>query len=136
MSIVLQPHAEERLHSNEMIWLTTVRPDGRPRSVPLWFLWENATVLIFSKPNDQKIRNLRQNHFVTLALDDTKNGQDVVILEGTAELLGRGDGSAALQAYGEKYSEGLRSLGVTAEQFTMLYSQPIRVTPIRLIRGQ
>jgi PPOX class probable F420-dependent enzyme len=131
MSITIQPHIEERLRSNEMVWLTTVRSDGRPHSVPVWFLWDGATVLIWSKPNTQKIRNLRQNHYVTLALDDTKKG--VVILEGTAELLGRGDGSVTLQAYGEKYSEGLRRIGRTAEEFTRLYSQPIRVIPVRLI---
>ena len=134
MSITIQPHIEEWLRSNEMVWLTTVRSDGRPHSVPVWFLWDGATVLIWSKPNTQKIRNLRQNHSVTLAFDDTKKG--VVILEGTAELLGRGDGSVTLQAYGEKYREGLQRIGVTAEQFTMLYSQPIRVTPVRLVTGQ
>jgi hypothetical protein len=71
-----------------------------------------------------------------LALDDTKNGRDVVILEGTAELLERGEGREVLEAYGEKYREGLQNIGVTAEQFTMLYSQSIRVTPVRLITGQ
>ncbi len=131
MSITIQPHIEERLRSNEMVWLTTARSDGRPHSVPVWFLWDGATVLIWSKPNTQKIRNLRQNHSVTLALDDTKKG--VVILEGTAELLGRGDGNVTLQDYSEKYSEGLRRIGRTAEEFTRLYSQPIRVTPVRLI---
>jgi PPOX class probable F420-dependent enzyme len=134
MSITIQPHIEERLRSNEMVWLTTVRPDGRPHSVPVWFLWEGATVLIWSKPNTQKIHNLRQNHSVTLALDDTKKG--VVILEGTAELLGRGDASERLQTYGEKYREGLGRIGRTAEELTTLYSQPIRVTPIRLITWQ
>jgi PPOX class probable F420-dependent enzyme len=134
MSVVLQPHVEERLRSNEMIWLVTVRPDGRPHSIPVWFLWESATILIFSKRNSQKIRNLRQNPSVTLTLDDTKKG--VVILEGTAELLGQGEGREALQAYGEKYREGLRRIGVTVEAFTTLYSQPIRVTPVRLITGQ
>jgi hypothetical protein len=48
---------------------------------------------------------------------------------------GQGDGSAALQAYGEKYREGLGRIGVTVEAFTTLYSQPIRVTPVRLITG-
>jgi len=135
MFVTIQPHVEERLRSDEMVWLTTVRPDGRPHSIPVWFLWDGATVLIWSKPNTQKIRNLRQHHSVTLALDDTKKG--VVILEGTAELLGRGDGSVTLQAYGEKYSEGLRRIiGRTAEEFTTLYSQPIRVTPVRLITWQ
>lgn len=119
MSVVLQPHVEERLRSDEMLWLTTVRPDGRPHSIPVWFLWESATTLIFSKPNTQKIRNLRQSPYVTLALDDTKKG--VVILEGTAELLGQRDASVTLQAYGEKYREGLRRIGVTVEAFTTLY---------------
>ena len=133
MSVVLQPHVEERLRSDEMVWLSTVRPDGRPHSIPVWFLWESATLLIFSQPNTQKIRNLRKNPSVTLALDDTKKG--VVILEGKAELLGQGDASVTLQAYGEKYREGLRRIGRTAKEFTMLYSQPIRVTPVRLITG-
>ncbi len=133
MSVVLQSHVEERLCSDEMVWLSTVRPDGRPHSIPVWFLWESATLLIFSQPNTQKIRNLRKNPSVTLALDDTKKG--VVILEGTAELLGQGDASVTLQAYGEKYREGLRRIGRTAKEFTMLYSQPIRVTPVRLITG-
>ena len=136
MSVVLQPHVEERLRSDRMVWLTTVRPNGRPHTIPVWFIWENATILIFSKVKTQKVRNLHQNHSVMLALDDTKNGRDVVILEGTAELLERGEGHDALEAYSEKYREGLQRIGVTAEQFTMLYSQPIRVTPIRLITGQ
>jgi PPOX class probable F420-dependent enzyme len=136
MAIILNPHVEERLRSDEMAWLITVRPAGRPHSVPVWFLWEGVTLLIFSKPNTQKIRNLRQNQYATVTLDDTKGGQDVVILEGTAVLLERGEGREALQAYGQKYREGLQRIGVTAEQFTMLYSQPIRITPARLITGQ
>ncbi len=133
MAVILNPDVEERLHSDEMIWLITVRPDGRPHSVSVWFLWEGTTLLIFSKPKTQKIRNLRQNQYVTVALDDTKNGQDVVILEGTAVVSQREKALEALQAYSEKYREGLQRLGVTAEQFTMLYSQPIHITPTRLI---
>ena len=136
MTIVLQSHAEERLQSNRMAWLTTVRPDGRPHTAPVWFLWDGITLLIFSKANTQKIRNLRQNRSVMLALDDTQNGSDVVMLEGNAELLQRTEGLEALPAYSEKYRDGLQSIGVTAEQFTMLYSQLIRITPTRLITGQ
>ncbi len=136
MSVVLQPHVEERLRSDKMIWLTTIRPNGCPHTVPVWFVWENAMILIFSQAQAQKVRNLRQNRAVILALDDTKNGQDVVILEGTAQLLERGEGRELLDAYSEKYREGLQRIGITAEQFTMLYSQPIRVTPARLIAGR
>jgi hypothetical protein len=30
--------AEERLRNEGVAWLATVRPDGQPRSVPVWFL--------------------------------------------------------------------------------------------------
>ncbi|GHO49592.1 TIGR03667 family PPOX class F420-dependent oxidoreductase [Ktedonospora formicarum] len=136
MSVVLQSHVEERLRTNKMAWLTTVRPDGRPHTVPVWFLWEGATLLIWSKPHTRKIANLCQNPSVTLALDDTQNGFDVVVLEGTAKLLGKGEGSEAVRAYGEKYHEGLQRIGVPAEAFVMLYSQPIRITPTRAFTGQ
>jgi PPOX class probable F420-dependent enzyme len=71
-------HIDERLRSNIMIWLNTVRADGRPHSAAVWFLWDGKAFLIFSRPNNQKIRNLRQNSNVLLALDDTKNGSDVI----------------------------------------------------------
>src|SRR5260370_9499536 len=99
MSVVLQPHVEERLPSDRMVWLTTVRLNGRPHTIPVWFLWEHATILILSKVKTQKERTLHQNHSVMLALDDTKHGRQVVILEGTAELLERGSGSEELDAY-------------------------------------
>ena len=74
-------HAGQRSHTNIIGWLTTVGSDGRPYTVPVWFLWDGNAVLIFSQPRKQKIRNLRTNARVTLALDDTKQGEDVVIVE-------------------------------------------------------
>jgi hypothetical protein len=32
--------AEDRLRSEEIAWLTTVRLDGQPQSVPVRFLWD------------------------------------------------------------------------------------------------
>jgi len=40
-------HVEARLRSKLMAWLTTVRPDGRPESVPVWFLVrDDETILV------------------------------------------------------------------------------------------
>jgi len=133
MSFIIQAPAQERLRTDEIIWLTTVRRDGRPHNVPVWFLWEGETIVIFSKPNNQKVRNLRHNPHVVLALDDAK--RSVVILEGTAQLLERGDADAILPAYDEKYRTGLHNLGLTAALFTRLYSQPIRITLTRALTG-
>ena len=71
-------HVEQRLREEPIVWFTTVRPDGRPHTVPVWFLWDGETFLIFSQPGNLKIRNLQRNPHITLALDGTKQGGDVV----------------------------------------------------------
>jgi hypothetical protein len=45
-------HAEQRLQSNRIAWLTTVGGDGRPYTVPIGFVWEGQTLLIFSQPKN------------------------------------------------------------------------------------
>ena len=124
-------HAEQRLRSNIIAWLTTVGSDGRPYTVPIWFLWDGNTVLMFSQPQKQKIRNLRKNARVTLALDDTKQGDDVVIVEGTAELLDNPEISVMLPAYVEKYGALIQDMGWTPESMAADYSLGIRVTPTK-----
>lgn len=96
-------HAEERLRTDQIAWIGTVRPDGRPHLVPIWFLWEGESVLFFSK-EDQKIRNLTQNPRATLSLDDTKFGGDVVLMEAEAELLARPSAEVVPPAYFEKFA--------------------------------
>ena len=124
-------HAEQRLRSNIIAWLTTVGSDGRPYTSPVWFLWDGQTILIFSQPNRQKIRNLRKNARVTLALDDTQEGDDVVIVEGTAELVDDPGLSAVLPAFADKYRERLKGMDWTPEDMAADYSQAILVTPTK-----
>ena len=124
-------HAEQRLRTNIIGWLTTVGSDGRPYTVPVWFLWDGNTVLIFSQPQKQKIRNLRNNARVTLALDDTKEGEDVVIVEGTAELLENPEISVMLPEYVQKYGAMMQDMGWTPASMAADYSRGIRVTPTK-----
>jgi PPOX class probable F420-dependent enzyme len=139
----LNAHVEQRLRTDWWIWLITVRPDGRPHAVTVGFFWDGQTFLIFSQPNKQKLRNVRHNPHVTLALDGTgKMGDDVVVVEGTAELLTETSLSImrANPAIEEKY-EGWKQLLHEAGwdrdwQATFAdYSQPIRVTPSRFLAG-
>ncbi len=124
-------HIDERLRSSLIIWLGSVRPDGRPHLVPVWFLWDGATILIFSEPGNQKIRNLQANPSVILAVDDTRGGDDVVEIEGQAELLLPGTVAATMSAYAEKYGSQFSTM--TLQEMAAMYSQAIRITPTRLI---
>ncbi len=128
-----QAHINERLRAEPVIWLATVRPDGRPHLVPVWFLWDGETILIFSQPNNQKIHNLRAHPAVTLALEAANEGEDVAILEGRARLVGPDDIQASAPDYVAKYESGMAELGMTWDTMSASYSQPIRVTPSRLV---
>ncbi len=124
-------HILERLEHDVIIWLASVRPDGRPHLVPVWFLWEEpGTLLVFSQPN-QKVRNLREHPAVTLALDDTNNGDDGVIIEGVATLLPTGVVTTELPAYAQKYGGRMAEIGMTPAQMAKSYSQAIRITPTK-----
>jgi PPOX class probable F420-dependent enzyme len=127
-------HVEERLRNDPIIWLSSVRPDGRPHIVPVSFLWDGKSILIFSQPHSQKIRNIRHNPNVMLALDDTKGGDDVVMFEGKAELLNETTANTPTAAYATKYDSMLRSMGWDVATMAADYSQPIRITPTRFIR--
>src|SRR3954451_16796694 len=75
-------HIAARLRHEPIIWLSSVRPDGRPHLVPVWFWWDGAAILFFSKPDAQKVRNLRHSPHVMLALDSADEGEDIVLLAG------------------------------------------------------
>jgi PPOX class probable F420-dependent enzyme len=125
-------HILERLQKDEVIWLNSVRPDGRPHAVIVWFLWDNDTVLVFSRPVNQKIRNISNNANVVLAFDDSKNGADPITIDGTATLLPAGDLDTTYPAYIAKYGEGMKRIGYTPEQMAAAYSQGIRIVLTRV----
>ena len=51
-------HADRRLRSEQVAWLTTVRADGQAQSSPVWFLWDGDSFLLYSQPDAQKLRNV------------------------------------------------------------------------------
>jgi hypothetical protein len=66
-----------------------------------------------------------------MALDDTKGGTDMVLFEGTAELLDEGSMPSLTPAYAAKYQSHLDQFKWTPESMAAEYSQPIRITPTR-----
>ncbi len=128
-----QAHIDERLRSETIVWLNSVRPDGRPHSVAVWFLWDGSSFLIFSKPNNQKLRNIAYNPSVVLALDDTRKGADPIAIEGQAELLPQKTRDLMSEDYAQKYAPQIQRSGWKPESMAAEYSEPIRITPTKVI---
>jgi PPOX class probable F420-dependent enzyme len=124
-------HIDQRLREDIVIWLGSVRPDGHPHLALVWFLWNGKDVLIFSKPDRQKIRNVGRNPHVVLALDNTAAGLDPITLEGKAELLDDPTVNTTLPEYVAKYGAHIRGIGYTPVEMAGVYSQAIRITPAK-----
>ena len=81
---MLTPETTQRLQTEANIWLATVRPDGQPHLVPLWFAWHEGQIFLCTRPGSIKMRNLAHNPLVALSLE---SGTSPLICEGRAALI-------------------------------------------------
>ena len=121
-----------RLREERVIWLTTVRPDLTPQPSLVWFLWEAGTLLIYSKQNMPKLRNIEQNPTVALNLDSDGRGGNVVVFTATAIIDRQAPSLDQIAAYVEKYAENIARMNMSPASFAHMYSVPIRVAPASL----
>jgi PPOX class probable F420-dependent enzyme len=120
---------ERFLVEEPIVWLSTVRPDGGPHIVPIWFWWDGAAILVFSKPDAQKVRNLRARSSVMLALGDAEDDFDVGMIRGAAELLDQRTSEVMPAAHLDKYRDRMTAIGLDADSYAATYSQVIRIVP-------
>ena len=78
--------AEERLAGSHDYWLTSLWPDGRPHSMPVWGAWDGEALWFSSGRRSRKARNLAADPRCIVTTDDPK---DPVVVEGRAELVVR-----------------------------------------------
>jgi len=121
------------LRDEPIVWLSSVRPDGRPHLVPIWFSWDGREILIASKPNAQKIRNVRANPMVMLALGEAEDDFDVGLLEGQAQLLDAPADAVLPASHLVKYRRQMSAIGLSPTEFLATYSQVIRIVPTRYL---
>src|SRR5690242_2741036 len=111
MAVLINAKVEEKLKQAYVIWFTTVRADGTPQPTPVWFIWQNGEFLIYSEPQAQKLRNIRQNPHVSLNLNSDNEANEYVVIMGEARIDEDYTPSYKVPAYFEKYQEGIQGLG-------------------------
>jgi PPOX class probable F420-dependent enzyme len=127
------PAIDERLRSEPTVWLSSTRPDGRPHVVPVWFNWDGSVFDLFSKPNAQKVRNLREHADVMLAVGQPNEAFEVELVEGTATVLPDPTVEVIAPTMFEKYADLMARAALDRQTFVTTYSQPVRITPIRFL---
>ncbi len=96
---------EPRLVESKHYWLSTVRPDGRPHSIPRWGVWLDEKFYYDGSPATRHARNAEANPACTLTLED---GLRPVIIEGTSHAT-RADGELGLSlsaAFAKYHADG------------------------------
>ena len=96
---------EGHLIDDQVVWLTTVTPGGRPAPRPVWFMWDGSTVLIYSLPDGAKLRHIAGNEHVSLHFNCTPGGGDVVVISGRAEVLSAAPPPCEIDGMLDKYRE-------------------------------
>jgi PPOX class probable F420-dependent enzyme len=64
--------------------LATVRADGRPHVVPVWFHMDGNTLIFTTGQNTVKAKNIRHNSQISLCVDDEIPPYAYMMIEGTA----------------------------------------------------
>ncbi len=121
-----------RLHEEQIFWLTTVTADGTPQPNPVWFIWEDGTFLIYTQPSAYRLKNIARNPRVSVNLQATPDGGEVVVFTGQAYIDTNAPPVAKNQAYVEKYAQGIRSIDMTPESMSASYSVPLRIRPEKM----
>jgi PPOX class probable F420-dependent enzyme len=73
-------------HGTRTAKLSTVREDGRPHVVPVWFVLDGDDLLFTTGARSVKARSMRRDGRVALCVDDERPPYAFVMLEGRAEL--------------------------------------------------
>lgn len=125
--------AEACLRTALIVWLSTVRPDGRPHLVPIWFWWDGTSILIATKPHARKVANLRAAPDCMVAIGDAAANFDVALIEARAEIVETTTGDLLEAGLFAKYRALMAEVGLTRATFEALYSQVVRITPTRCL---
>jgi PPOX class probable F420-dependent enzyme len=128
--------ALDKLEHDLIAWFTTIGANGEPHSVPVWFLWRDGSLLVMSEPHTAKVKHVRRGSPVLVHLEGGEFGNDVVVLNGTAEISDR----AAVEwlpeirdVYAEKYADAIADYGMGLEDILEKFSTVMLVRPTKLM---
>lgn len=109
----------QRMHDDMVIWLTTMGTDGTPQPNPVWFLREDDTLLVYSQPIAHKLRHIARDPRVSLNLNSDENGDDVVVLTGTARVESGHPLPTQYPPYIAKYAEAAKHIAEDVDSYSV-----------------
>lgn len=130
MAFELTEQVKRRLTTDEVAWLTTVTPGGKPAPRPVWFIWDGSAIIIYSLNGAARLKYIQRNPEVTVHFDSSSGG-DIVVISGRAEVVPDAPPPSEFPGLLAKYESRIQRMGETPEWYDNNYGVAIRVTPER-----
>ena len=83
--VAIDTYVDEFLHQTLVAVISTVDRNGRPRSAPIWFHWEDGAVYMFTDRSTLKWRNIQRYPYASLCVDWREPPYKSIILDGAIE---------------------------------------------------
>ena len=130
MAFELTEQVERRLTGDEVAWLTTVTPDGKPAPRPVWFVWDGTAIMIYSMNDAARLRYIAHNPEVTVHFNSI-GGSDIVVISGRAQRVVDAPSPSEFPGLLEKYGTLIEQMGETPEWYDDNYGVALRIFPER-----
>ena len=124
--------ALERIKTERVIWLTTSSRAGVPQPRPVWFIWQDASFLIYSLATTHKAQHIRLHPEVALHFDAGPSGTDIQVFHGEARIDPSVAPVRAQPDYVQKYRAEILEMGMTVDSYSASFVVALRIVPTRL----
>ena len=131
--VQLTGSAESKLRGDLVAWLTTIRPDGSPAARPVWFVWHDPEILVYSEPQTHKVRHLERDARASVHFNSDDEGGAIVVLDVEAAVEHDAPTPSECEGYLAKYADWISRLGVTSEAYDGQFSTLLRLVVRRCI---
>lgn len=131
VTFALTAQIQKHIDNERIIWLSTVSPTGQPSPRPVWYRWDGAAFVVYTFPGAAKIRHIRANPKVAVHFNADREGEDVVVMVGRAEIDTDPVPPSAYPGYLDKYGAALPGIGYTVESLDAEFTVVVRVVPER-----
>lgn len=113
--------------------IATVRKNGTPQVVPMWFLWKDGVMYMSTRTWAAKVQHIRHNPHVAVTVDVMEKPlrNKAVLIDGTAEILTDGVKQVTTQIY-QKYVGAEAAKSPEARQNITTPRVLIKITPTKI----
>ena len=87
----------------QYVLLTTFTKDGRPKPTPIWIARDGERALVITEKNAWKVKRIRNNPRVTLAVCDMRGNVKGETIEARATVLDESETETVYQAINQRY---------------------------------